>query len=314
MEKTISERIKGALLGYAVGDTLGKGTEFMTGKEASIRYPGGLRHYHQIINDAHRSQWDKNDFTLDTEIVLLLADTMVQNKSFSNKNFAHVLRRWYEENPFDLGGHIRGVICQPDFLENPIEASRRTLLQQDQHEAYNEALGRAMLVGFCKEDTHRKIKENCQMTHYDTRCVSTAVVIGEVANKLLWEGEEPAYNDLVDLGAEYDNRTAPYLEIARYGDLEDFHLDDEDSYWYTRKTMGAALWALWHEENAEQALYDLVDAAGDADTNAALGVALICLRDGMDGLPAHLVDQLKQKERVTETARQFAEELIAYYR
>ena len=46
---SFSNKIYGSLIGYAIGDALGRGTEFMTQQEAALRYPDGLTDYSQMI-------------------------------------------------------------------------------------------------------------------------------------------------------------------------------------------------------------------------------------------------------------------------
>ena len=49
MNLSIKEKVYGAIFGYAIGDALGLGAEFMTRQEIKKRYPEGLRHYSQIV-------------------------------------------------------------------------------------------------------------------------------------------------------------------------------------------------------------------------------------------------------------------------
>lgn len=57
--ETIKNRMLGCLYGQAIGDALGLGSEFMSKDEVSKNYPGGLKSYNQIVQDAHRRRWAK---------------------------------------------------------------------------------------------------------------------------------------------------------------------------------------------------------------------------------------------------------------
>ena len=45
---------KGTICGQVIGDVLGPGTEGMTEKEISQKYPNGITHYSDIFQDRHR--------------------------------------------------------------------------------------------------------------------------------------------------------------------------------------------------------------------------------------------------------------------
>ncbi|MCM1377800.1 MAG: ADP-ribosylglycohydrolase family protein [Clostridium sp.] len=310
MNLILTEKIRGCLIGYAVGDTLGKGTEFMTKQEAAIRYPGGLRHYRHIIRDAHRSQWDRTDFTMDTEIVLRLATSILSLNEYSLLEFAQVLYDWYQSNPLEFEARFRQIFIQPNFRTDPVGSAHQVALNNPNHEAYNEALGRAMLLGTLKRDDYIALaKENCMITHYDTRCVSTAAVIARVAHALTWEDREPTMEELCEIAASVDERVVPFIQTAYNGEIEDFDLDDYETYWWTRKAMGSALWTLHNMDNMEEALYLLTDEAGDSDTNAALAMGLMGLKYGSGHLPTELVEGLLQYDRVDSTARRWGKYL-----
>ena len=64
-----SDRVAGCLVGLAVGDALGAPLEFLTRPEVRKRFPQGLR---EMIAS---SLWDKGEYTDDTQMALLIAES-----------------------------------------------------------------------------------------------------------------------------------------------------------------------------------------------------------------------------------------------
>ena len=124
MDLSIKEKIYGAIFGYAVGDALGLGAEFMSAMEVKRRYPGGLKNYSQIVRDAHRSQWKRGNWTNDTEMVLIVLESFLRCGNFDYLDIAKHLKEWYDSNPVDLTIYLRLVLNQVDFTSRPFESTR----------------------------------------------------------------------------------------------------------------------------------------------------------------------------------------------
>jgi ADP-ribosylglycohydrolase len=71
---------KGVIYGQAIGDALGLGTEFLSKSEVSEYYPNGLRYYDQIVQDEHRCRWIIGDWTDDTDQMLCILDSLIENR------------------------------------------------------------------------------------------------------------------------------------------------------------------------------------------------------------------------------------------
>ena len=71
-----SDRIAGCFVGLAVGDALGAPLEFQSRRQVRKQYPEGLR---DMIDS---SLWKKGEYTDDTQMALLIAESLLQGKGF----------------------------------------------------------------------------------------------------------------------------------------------------------------------------------------------------------------------------------------
>lgn len=88
MEHKTIDRFRGCLYGQAIGDALGLGTEFMTDEDIAWKYPHGLQHNKQIYQDRHRKRWEIGDWTDDTDMMLCIADAVIEDKGVNFYNIA----------------------------------------------------------------------------------------------------------------------------------------------------------------------------------------------------------------------------------
>ena len=77
-----------------MGDALGLGTEFLTHDEVMQWYPDGLTEYHQIVRDAHRKRFGSGAWTDDTDMMLCIADTMIETGSLNPRFVAEMFKAW----------------------------------------------------------------------------------------------------------------------------------------------------------------------------------------------------------------------------
>lgn len=204
---------------------------------------------------------------------------------------------------------MRLVLGHPGFTDDPHAACRHIYERQGLYEAPNEAMGRAMLAGLWPKDIERHVTDNCRLTHWDSRCTASGLIIATMANELLWHRREVGFDHLIGIAARLDKSVLPYLETAHDGSLDDFCLDDDETFWYVRKNMGVALWALWHHTDPGEALYEVVSHGGDANANASLTMALMGLKYGRSRLPAHLIEGLLEIDVVADTAERLVDVL-----
>lgn len=298
MNKELREKIAGLLYGYAIGDALGLGTELMTRPVAEMKYPDLLTDYSQIVRDAHRSQWQRGEWSNDTNYVLLLIDSLCECESVDHLDYAHRLSHYFHTHKDDFTTHLRWLFSQPDYSGNPFAVARRVWIDMKDEESPSDSLGRALIIGLWNENIKDNAIDNCRLTHPKPRCEIAAVVIAHMVNSLLWKGKEVPYVILHSIVKKKNIGTLDYLETAHDGELEDFNLSDPATCMHVRKAMGAALWALWHCTSPNEALIKIVNQGGDANTNAALAIGLLGLKYGISSINPKYIDNLIGKEKI----------------
>lgn len=94
-----SNRAKGCMFGQAVGDALGLGSEFMCKTEVEAYYPDGLTDYSQIWQDRHRRRWHKGDWTDDTDMMLCIANAIIETGKADPLVIARNFKGWLNGTP-----------------------------------------------------------------------------------------------------------------------------------------------------------------------------------------------------------------------
>ena len=298
------DRFYGTLYGQAIGDALGLGTEFMTRQEVGKYYPTGLKQYDQIIQDAHRSRWEKGDWTDDTDMMLCIANALADNEGKVDlikiaKNF----KAWFNGTPMGIGRHTYNVLCMRDYTNDPIKAAEIIWTLYKKRSAANGGLMRTSVVGLLplnQQDLIKSAEDICKLTHPDLRCVGSAVIASVVINNLVYHDKEMQYEEIVGFGRMYDERIEEFISSARNSStVDELSLDGLDQG-YTLKTLAAALWAYWHCNSFEEGLYAVVNAGGDADTNAAVACAILGAKYGFCSIPQDYVNGMKRKCQLNE--------------
>ena len=308
----VKDRMKGVIFGQAIGDALGLGTEFMSHAEVLANYPNGLYAYDQIIQDQHRERWMPGEWTDDTDMMLCIANAMLEKRGIKLDAIAHNFKKWFKENPRGIGRHTYNVLSIADYERNPMRAAESVWKLSNKNSAANGALMRTSIVGFCEKNVATYAEKICRLTHADPRCVGSCVIVSELIHHWVWHGEELTFDEIVKIGRKYDKRIEPYLQLAKEGQIEDLTLDNE-AMGYTLKTLSAAIWCLYHVNNFWEGLLTVVNAGGDADTNAAVACSLLGAKYGYSGysaIPNIYIDGLCHKGLLDEISDRLIDLLL----
>ena len=293
------DRFIGTLFGQAIGDALGLGSEFMSKEKVMHYYPDGLTSCSQIIQDAHRCRWQKGMWTDDTDMMLCIADALIASGGEVNLNqIAKNFKAWFEGNPLGIGRHTYNVLCFADYVKDPIQAAEIVWTLYRKRSAANGGVMRTSVVGLLPENVSEHAENICKLTHPDPRCIGSCVIVSEIIHSLVYEGKELTLDRILQIADKYDDRIRPFIEIANNStDIESLELTGLEQG-YTLKTLSAALWSLWHCDTFKDGLLQVVNAGGDADTNAAVACAILGAKFGYESIPEDYIKGLAEESRM----------------
>ncbi|MGM9714017.1 MAG: ADP-ribosylglycohydrolase family protein [Prevotella sp.] len=295
----IYDRFKGVIYGQAIGDALGLGTEFMTDEDMAWKYPNGLQHYSQIYQDSHRRRWKIGDWTDDTDMMLCIADAVIEDKGVDLTNVARHFKQWMRGAPMGIGENTYKVLMIGDYVERPFEVSHKVWELSRYQSAANGGLMRTSVVGLFPKAVATCAENICRLTHYDPRCVGSCVIVSELIHALVYGEPLPSREDIQKRADNYDDRIAGYITRAWEEDNV-VNLMDDSCMGYTLLALSVGLWAYWHADSFEDGLLRVVNAGGDADTNAAIACSILGAKFGFSSIPHEYTDGLIYREQLDE--------------
>lgn len=302
------KNIQSLIFGQAIGDALGLASEFMTKEEVKYFYPNGIRSYDDIIQDRHRSLWQKGTWTDDTDQMLCILDSIIENKTIDLTDIAKRFVAWKQTSGIGIGRHTLNVLSIGDYVENPFKASELIWNISRKQNAANGAIMRTAILGCWNYTDWEQVKANtenvCKLTHFDPRCVGSCVIITYIAHQYL-TNQDVQKSDIICIANEYDSRIIEYVELAYQNNIEALKLDEQGKVGYTLKTMSAALWAYNYSPDFYSGLRNVIEQGGDADTNGAVAGALLGLKFGLNSIPKYLIDKLVGKDFLANKINDF---------
>ena len=308
----VREHHRAALLGLAIGDALGASAEFKKPGE----YPfttartGPLRE----IKGGGTFRVAPGQVTDDTQMACCLAETLRVHGQFVMADVAARYLEW-SRHAFDIGAQTRRVISRLERGEEPLAASREVWRLSARPPAGNGSLMRAAPIAVFFKDAEARREAalaDAAVTHWDARCrlagVAFTTALG-VCFEAVARGDPPSQAMAIGIAQEDVGRATQLLlarlpaeESAIRRAAEAIHLDLQmatvpDPMLYTddlhffrhsgfvRVSFRLAFWQLIHAPSLEEALIDVVNRGGDADTNAAITGALLGAFHGPGAIP-----------------------------
>lgn len=309
----LQEKFSGAILGCAVGDALGAPFEFKKG--FSLRAVEGLGDIYHPFEKCPLGQ-----YTDDTQLTLALAETYINNLGFKGFDFARRLAEFWARGEV-IGP---GISCT-QAVKNLGNGKSWKNSGDIEGKAGNGAAMRAGPTGLWNYDDSGQLKKDSlaqsRITHQDPRAKAGAAAVAfAVAYNLVHEKVEAGdFADQLagfvkDISPEFSKHIArlpgwllkeeqiAVLEISCAGWLEPPRWIDQITPFVIPTVLVALYNFLRTPEDFSRTVKQTLRAGGDVDTTAAIAGAISGAFNGVSAIPAHLLEDLYQKDMIENTA------------
>ena len=294
VDDTDTDCARGALLGLAVGDALGRPVEFQSASAIRERH-GRVT---EMLGDGTHGQ-PPGTVTDDTDMALCIARSLVEQAAFDGEDIADRFLAWYRDGPFDIGLMTRDAIQRYAGGTSWRDAGRE--VWQDRPEGQNAGNGSVMrcvphAIAFAEDmaTLDRISRQSSAITHHDPRCrYGCAVLNCTVAGAL--RGTDDPLGDA--LARVEDDAPAELVETLRLvpGRVDGDRLRTTG---YVVHTLQTALHDALTADSPEEAIVTAVNRGGDTDTVGAVTGAIAGARSGASELPDRWVEQLQSREDI----------------
>ena len=343
------ERVRGCLLGLAIGDALGAPLEGLSSQQIRTHYDV-VNHF---VDGSHA--WRKKPYrwrlpglyTDDTQQALALAEVLLACGTIEIERLASLYLSMACPRGDYLGAH-RGIGRSFRKVIDELEAGVSPLETGQNSAGIGAAMRIAPVAIYLGDDLDalfKAVMDSSLMTHRDVRSLAGALAVAHAARRLL-AGEERTASLLLRVAGDVDRdekriardypsstvvslhryRHSLSTAVARVESLLDLPrnqalaalVDEANRHGANppckRATMGfppacipTCLYLLLTTDSFEEALVEIVNLGGDADSAGAILGALAGAHYGVEAIPKRWLADLKNRDAIDAWARALAQ-------
>jgi ADP-ribosyl-[dinitrogen reductase] hydrolase len=298
----MSDKIKGALYGIAVGDALGACWEGWRPKDIRARFG-------TVTDMQDFGTWRLGEYTDDTWLTLATARAY-DGGEFSPSKAGLCMVIWMRTNGRGIGGLTNKALSNL--------SSGRTDVYQSGHKALassgtnrgagNGSLMRCISTGLVRDEIDKIVEESTvlsEITHTDKRCVAACVGYNIIVSGLL-EGKD--FHSLCKVASNHvdtiDKETSTMFYSKWAGAAQQFDINDMSGIGYVLRALDRSLVSM-HDalvlfSSFEDEIVKIANEGGDADTNAAIAGGLLGAHYGYKAIPKRWIDTLIDKNEIDD--------------
>jgi ADP-ribosyl-[dinitrogen reductase] hydrolase len=329
LSRSYTDRFTGALLGLACGDALGAPAEFLSKQQLVARYG----HLTEMVGGGLYTRWRPGEWTDDTGMTLCVAEGILDQPDDPVAPIGEKFFDW-RAGAKDVGKTIAAALDAYRSLQLRLsgagdmadwaKASRSIPQARTGRAGGNGSLMRTLPVALAYSDRVRLRQKSAHisaMTHWDPQAEASCLVY------CLWllgilEGAElaPAWHRALAATRDRAAEGAPFLDTPGlhplpddfWQRLESAHLvrleDLQPSGFagYVLDCLEAAVWCTLNNDDAESAIVEAVNLAGEGDTIAAVTGGIVGAYYGAQTLPDRWLEVLEQRQRLATVGRELA--------
>lgn len=280
MNMETTHRLRGVVVGAAVGDALGMPLEF------DYASPPG-----QMIREMRAGRLPAGSFTDDTEMALALAESLLNNRQLDPDDVTARFLDWYKRRPPDIGTHTSNVLNCINHGEHWQTASVK-VQQRYPESAGNGSVMRCWPVAvMCWKDEETLeswSRTQSQITHAHEECIAGCAFVAMMIAQLV-KGADP--HAAFDYACNHVRMPEVLLQTIRLAPHR--KRDELRNTGWVRHTIESAIWGLLTTNSFEDALVQVINLGADADTAGTVAGALAGAAYGLDAIPDAWKDMLQ---------------------
>nr|MBC7244437.1 ADP-ribosylglycohydrolase family protein [Chloroflexota bacterium] len=282
MDTMTRNRIRGCAIGAAVGDALGMPLE------GSWRQP-----VDRLVRDMRAGRLPAGTITDDTEIALALAESLLTRRPLDPVDLAQRFAAWFRAGPDDIGNQTYAVLARiaaGESWEEAVEAVQRRWPES----AGNGSVMRCWPVALAHWNDTAAVSQpehglealladsrlQSQVTHPHPDCVASSAFVNAAIYYLL-HGMAPS--DAIAQALETVEMPEPLRAVIVAAPSR--KREELANSGWVRHTLESAVWGLLNTDTFEEALVQVVNLGGDADSAGSVVGALAGAAYGLDAIP-----------------------------
>ena len=272
IDSAILSRAQGCLLGQCAGDALGQMVEFRSKSEIFAIYPDGVRD----MKNGGAFNTLAGQPTDDTEMALMLARSIAEEKEFNVKKVYEAYQFWHKSVPFDCG-----MATHSGLRGYPTESTQAngSLMRISPLGIYGSRFELDTVADWAMQDS--------RLTHPNPVCQKAVAIYTTTIAEAIATGLP---NDVLYNRAVIRAKQELYYDPAIYETLQKAEDSSPDNFSFKGGgwvliAFQNAFYRLLHAKDTEQAIIETVNEGGDTDTNGCICGALMGAVYGVDSIP-----------------------------